>query len=59
LLREHFVTTRIAHDAWFASARVHLIAVGAWRPLGLWRRLDQPAGRTAGFGLVCLVSVAR
>jgi membrane-associated PAP2 superfamily phosphatase len=60
-LREHFVTTRIAHDAVkFVSAAAFIwVAVGVWRPIGALKRLDQ---RARAFLLasvvVCLVSVA-
>jgi membrane-associated PAP2 superfamily phosphatase len=60
-LREHFVTTRIAHDAVkLASAGVFIwIAVGVWRPLGVLRRLDRSARVTLLVSvIVSLASVA-
>jgi membrane-associated PAP2 superfamily phosphatase len=60
-LREHFVTTRIAHDAVkFVSGVVFAwILVGVWRPLGVLQRLDRPARiYLLVSAIVCLVSVA-
>jgi membrane-associated PAP2 superfamily phosphatase len=60
-LREHFVTTRIAHDAVkVVSTAVFIwIALGVWKPLGALRRLDQRARvLLLGSVVVCLVSVA-
>ena len=60
-LREHFLTTRVAHDGVkVASALVFgWILVSVWRPLGLLSRLDRPR-RVYLFVAVatCLVVVA-
>jgi membrane-associated PAP2 superfamily phosphatase len=60
-LREHFLTTRVAHDGVkVASALVFAwILVSAWRPIGLLSKLDRPH-RVYLFAAVvtCLLVVA-
>lgn len=60
-LREHFMTTRIGHEAVkFASGAVFAwIFVGVWRPLGPLQRLDRRSRiYLLASVVVCLVSVA-
>jgi membrane-associated PAP2 superfamily phosphatase len=60
-LREHFVTTRIAHDAvkFVSIAAFVWILIGVWRPLGVLRRLDRRARISLLASTVaCLVIVA-
>jgi membrane-associated PAP2 superfamily phosphatase len=60
-LREHFITTRIAHDAVKGASVAAFIWIlaGIWKPLGVLRRLDRRSRITLLVSTVaCLVIVA-